>query len=65
MLAEFVLLLRNEIGMETVGWLAWEDPFILSLDSEGLRRDREQSAAESRKRLAYVIPTLQLLLDHA
>ncbi len=61
-LSEFTLILRDELRTKDVNWLAWEDPFILSLDPEQLKAEREQSVDETRKRLAYVIPTLQLLL---
>ena len=61
--AELVLLLRREfeIHARDVDWLAWEDPFILSRDPGELKAEREGSPDEVRKRLSYVIPTLQLL----
>lgn len=61
MLAELVLLLRDRMQTKDVDWLAWEDPFIYACDPQQLRAEREQSIEETRKRLAYVIPTLQLL----
>lgn len=61
MAAEFVLRLAEEVQTREVDWLAWEDPFILSRDADQLRRERENSSAEIHKRLAYVIPMLQLL----
>jgi hypothetical protein len=61
MVAEMLLPLRHDIGTRDVDWLAWEDPFILGRDAEELRRERELSAADARKRLGYVIPMLQIL----
>lgn len=59
--AEFSLALRNEVQMREVDWLSWEDPFIMSYNPEQLKLAKEQSADETRKRLSYVIPILQLL----
>lgn len=61
--AEFTLNLRNEIQSRKADWLSWEDPFILSQDPEQLKLEREKSAGETHKRLAYVIPILQLLQE--
>ena len=61
MFAEFVLLLRDAIHTKDVDWLAWEDPFIYGRDPRQLKAKREQSAAETRKRLSYVISMLKLL----
>lgn len=61
MMAELVLNLRDKIQAQDVAWLAWEDPFIYGCDAQQLKQEREQSSAETRKRLAYVIPMLQLL----
>lgn len=63
--AEFVLLLRETIQTREVDWLAWEDPFLYRRDPEELRREREQSIAEVQKRLAYVLPMLQVLHETA
>lgn len=63
MLAEVPLLLRDMIQVREVEWLAWEDPFILGCDAYALCTAREQTPAETRKRLAYVIPTLMRLAD--
>lgn len=60
-LSEFTLFLKDELQMKEVDWLAWEDPFILSRDPKQLKAERERSIGETRKRLAYVIPILQLL----
>jgi len=61
MMAELVLNLKAKIQTQAVDWLAWEDPFIVGRDGAQFKREREQSVAETRKRLAYVIPMLQLL----
>lgn len=61
MLSEFVLALRYSFETKEVNWLTWEDPFILSCDPQQLKAEREQSVSETRKRLTYVIPMLQLL----
>ena len=53
------------IGTRKVDWLAWEDPFILGQPADELRREREGSIAETRKRLGYVIPSLELLSRYA
>ncbi len=65
MLAEMMLLLRASVTCQEVDWLAWEDPFIFGRDAEELKREREQSIAETRRRLAYVIPMLKLLAETA
>ncbi|MEZ4726654.1 MAG: hypothetical protein R3E79_05920 [Caldilineaceae bacterium] len=59
--AELVLLLRECIQTKEVDWLAWEDPFILGRDAAQLKLEREQSVAETQKRLAYVLPMLQVV----
>lgn len=59
--AEIVLHLKDIVQSKDVDWLAWEDPFIFALDAQQLKAEREQSNMENRKRLAYVLPMLQLL----
>lgn len=62
MVAEVVLGLRDaRIHTRDVDWLAWEDPFIEGRDPVRLKQAREATAQETRKRLAYVLPMLQLL----
>ncbi len=61
LVAEIAVRLRNQAQTQDVDWLAWEDPFILSRDARELKAERERSDAENRKRLAYVIPMLQVL----
>ena len=63
MLGEMVLLLLDLLSTKEVDWLAWEDPFILGRDPQELKVERENSIGETRKRLAYVIPTLALLYE--
>jgi hypothetical protein len=65
MLAQILLHLRGQVTTRQVDWLAWEDPFILGRDPALLRREREGSPAETKKRLSYVIPTLQVLVHAA
>ena len=59
--AELVLLLKETIQTREVDWLAWEDPFILNRDPHQLKREREQSPAETQKRLAYVLPMIEAI----
>lgn len=59
--AEIVLMLKDKIQTKDVDWLSWEDPFIYSRNPQQLKKEREQSVTETHKRLAYVIPMLQLL----
>ena len=51
----------DEVLTRSVDWLAWEDPFIFNEDAAKLKAEREDSLYEIHKRLAYVIPMLQLL----
>jgi hypothetical protein len=59
--AEYILPIRDEVLTRAVDWLAWEDPFIFNEDAAKLKAERENSLYETHKRLAYVIPMLQLL----
>jgi hypothetical protein len=62
MMAEIVVqAMGQRIRTKEVDWLAWEDPFVAGRDPCELRREREGSVQETRKRLAYVIPMLQIL----
>jgi len=61
MVAEMLFYLQDEIQTREVDWLAWEDSFILSRDPAELKRERENSLAETKKRLNYVLPMLQTL----
>jgi hypothetical protein len=61
MVAEMIFYLQDEIQTREVDWLAWEDPFILSRDPAELKRERENSLGETKKRLNYVLPMIQTL----
>jgi hypothetical protein len=64
-MAEMVLVLKAVMQTRDVDWLAWEDPFIENCDPKQLKELREASPAEARKRLSYVVPTLQLFRQSA
>ena len=61
MVAEMILLVQEDVKTREVDWLAWEDPFILGRDADELKRERENSLMETRKRLSYVLPMVELL----
>ena len=61
MVAEMIYYLQPNIHTRDVDWLAWEDPFILSRDATELKRERETSQDEAKKRLKYVIPMIDTL----
>jgi hypothetical protein len=61
MVAEMIFYLQNNIHTCDVDWLAWEDPLVLSRDPIELKRERESSLAETRKRLSYVLPMIDTL----
>jgi hypothetical protein len=63
--AELVLLLRETLTTREVDWLAWEDPFLEGRNPLELKREREASLAETQKRLGYVIPIMQVLLEYS
>lgn len=65
MVTEMILLLQSDIKIREVNWLAWEDPFVLSMDPEDLRQERENDLAETQKRLGYAIPMVETLLKYA
>jgi len=62
MQAEIVLGLMDSLQVKEVDWLEWEDPFLLGQDGNALRCERENSRLEAEKRLAYILPVLQILL---
>jgi len=62
MVAEMVFYLQENIHTRPVDWLAWEDPFILKRDAAELKHERENSLAETNKRLKYVLPMLETLM---
>lgn len=61
MVAEMIFYMREEIKTRDVDWLAWEDPFIFGRDDDELRRERENSLAETNKRLRYILPMIETL----
>lgn len=61
-LAEITLLLKDQLKTKNVDWLSWEDPFIYSRDPDQMKKEREDSRQESRKRLGYLMPVLQLFM---
>lgn len=65
MVAEMIVLLQPDVKTREVDWLAWEDPFILGRDPEELKRERENSPEETRKRLSYAIPMVETMLQGA
>jgi hypothetical protein len=65
MVAEMVLHLQHHLQTREVDWLAWEDPFLLGRDAAELKTEREQSAAEYEKRLAYCLPMVEALTKFA
>ena len=61
MVAEMIFYLQKDIKTCDVDWLAWEDPFVLSRDPVELKQERENSLAETNKRLRYVMPMIETL----
>jgi hypothetical protein len=59
--AEMIFYLQADVKTRGVDWLAWEDPFILKRDAHELKLEREQSMAETQKRLRYVVPMIETL----
>jgi hypothetical protein len=65
MVAEMILFLQAGVKTREVDWLAWEDPFVMARDPDELKHERENSPEETQKRLSYVIPMIETLLQHA
>jgi len=61
MVAEMIFHMQGNVQTRDVDWLAWEDPFILERDPIELKHERENSLAETRKRLNYVLPMIETL----
>ena len=61
MVAEMIYYMRDNIKTRDVDWLAWEDPFILKREAIELKHERENSLAETKKRLKYVLPMIETL----
>lgn len=64
-LAEILIHCAEAVVTKDVDWLAWEDPFVNGSDATRLKKERENSLAETKKRLSYVIPTINLIVDQA
>jgi len=62
-LTRLVLHLMPAIIPVFVDWLAWEDPFLLGVDADELREQRENDPQETVKRLGYALPMLRTLLE--
>lgn len=65
MVAEMIFYLQDDIQTRAVDWLAWEDPFLLGQDPDVLKYERENSLAETNKRLNYVLPMIETLTGHS
>ena len=65
MMAELVLLCQERINTQEVDWLAWEDPFMLGCDPAALKHERESSPQETRKRLSYVLPMVERIVEYS
>jgi hypothetical protein len=65
MVTEMIIPIINIVKTQNVDWLAWEDPFIYSRNAEALKTERENSVTETLKRLAYVIPMIQVISGFA
>lgn len=61
MVAEMIFYLQENIQTREVDWLTWEDPFILGREAAELKRERENSLAETHKRLSYALPMIETL----
>ena len=62
-LAELVVLLAADLQTKDVDWLAWEDPFIYGRDPVELRQERDNNPAETEKRLRWLKPAMEVLLN--
>ncbi len=61
MVAEMIFYLQENIQTRDVDWLTWEDPFVLERDATELKHERENSLAETHKRLSYALPMIETL----
>ena len=62
-LLEIILAVREQLITKDVDWLEWEDPFVLQVDAEILRKQRDNDPQEYKKRLTYIIPFLEILYN--
>ena len=63
MVVEMIFYMQGNIHTRYVDWLAWEDPFIFGREAVELKRERENSFDETRKRLVYAIPMIESLIS--
>ncbi len=63
--AQFVLSLKDVLKTKKVDWLSWEDPFILEKDPKEYKKEKERSKEEIEKRLGYVLPVIDFLLNES
>ena len=62
MVAEIIFYLQEQnLRTRAVDWLAWEDPFICGREAADLKHERENSLAETHKRLGYALPMTETL----
>lgn len=61
MVAEMIFHMQDNMKTRDVDWLAWEDPFVFARDASELKRERENSLDETKKRLRYVLPMIETL----
>lgn len=63
-LVEIILQVLPTLQTREVDWLTWEDPYILGIDADTLRRRRESDPAETQKRLRGLTPLMQPLIEY-
>ena len=61
-LAELILPMKDELVIKKVDWLEWEDPFVFGREILEFKKEREMSVEEDRKRMGYVMETINWLL---
>lgn len=62
-LAELILPMKDDLVIKKVDWLEWEDPFVFGKETTGFKEEREMSEEEDRKRMGYVMVTINWLLE--
>jgi hypothetical protein len=63
-LIELIWSVKDKLKVEEVDWLSWEDPFIFEKNEKDYKKEREQGEDEKKKRLGYVIPAIEMVLDN-
>ena len=61
--AQLVYELKDKIKTKKVDWLSWEDPYIFGKNHKEYKLERELSLDENRKRLDYILPMIDYLLN--